>query len=160
MTDQEYKNLRSEALANLAELLATPKSSIQDGMNAWTAFAQASKFLSLAHSLNSQALDPYAYDDEEGRLQQVDFYDTEHSIKQAWDEYEYQEMLKENAFAIGYVDFLDEFIFCCTDFNHGIAIIHHDDVFCTDDIDQLVARKQKSFNCSIEKLLKALERKE
>lgn len=155
MNQQEFESFRNEALALVEELLKTQNKSIQDAMESWTELVGKSEFLSTPNNLNENSVYPHV-GDEESRLKRIDFYGAR-QIKEAWDYSEYQGLLKEKAFIIGHVELLDEFVCATTNFNDGIAIVHHDDLFLTDNLDALVAKEQKYFNCSIIKLLNSLE---
>ena len=152
----EYEQLREEALVKLQAFLDSKSGTIDDAMNKWADFVESSEFMKMAHKLDVYSV---YEDDDDPLLKPIAFYG-KNQIKEAWDGYEYQELLKENAFIIGYVDFGDDYIFASINPGEGIAIVNHEYVFCTEDLDQTVASVQSEINCSLEKLLTLLAPKE
>ena len=148
----EYENLREEALFKLRAYLNEKHASIDDAMTSWADFVEGSEFMKMGHSLDVNSI----YDeDDEPLLKPIAFYGKS-QIKTAWDGHEYQNLLKEKAFIVGFVDFGDDYICMSTNPDEGIAIVYHDYVFCTDDFDKTVESSQREVSCSLEKLLNLL----
>lgn len=148
----EYENLREEALLKLQDYLNEKHTSTDNAMDSWADFVDSSDFMRMEHCFDVYSIFD---DDDDPLIKPVAFYGKS-QIKTAWDGYEYQSLLKEKAFIIGFVDFGDDYICMSTNPDEGIAIIHHDYIFCTDNLDKTVERSQKETNCSLEKLINSL----
>ena len=151
----DYENIQKEALSKLKAFLNEKYSTIDEAMDNWAEFVENSEFMKIEHSLDVYSI---YEDDDDPLIKPVKFYGKK-QIKTAWDEHEYRSLLKEKAFIIGFVDFGDDYILMSTDPNEGIAIIYHDYVYCTDNLDKTVESSQKEMNCSLETLLKLLMQK-
>lgn len=148
----EYESSREEALVKLQSFLNNRYASIDAAMDSWVELVESSEFMKKRHSLDVNSI----YGDDEPYIKPVGFYGKS-QIKTAWDGYEYQNLLKEKAFIIGFVEFGDDYICMSTDPSEGVAIIYHDDLYCTDDFDKTVESSQKEDDCSLEKLIKLLK---
>jgi len=130
-----YESSKNEILKELTEIIIKSSNlTIDESMELWKELTNHA-FFKYFHKADKTKIFTYLEDDdpEEHAPIEIDLYDTMH-ILATRNELNDEGIGTDKYFIIAGLDGADKMAFLSSDFSKGVAILHHDDVFCSEDL--------------------------
>lgn len=150
---KKYNETKKDLLKEIDHLSKTSFKDVKDFFTKWIELSEHPFFLE-THYFKPSKIYPYfdVDDDLEFGDYKLDLYKSDY-LKQAWNEKSEEGLGGDTSFLIGGINDAAELVFLNVTNSKGIAIMHHDDVFLSTDIDDDILKSMNLFQCPIEKLL-------
>ena len=131
-----FKSSKNEIIELLSEVIEKSAGlTLLESMELWKTLTEH-EFFKYYHKGDKTKIFSYLADDdpEDHDPSEVDLYDSNY-IEKTRKELPYEGIGTEKYFIIAGVDGADEMAFLSSDFTKGVAILHHDYVFCSKNLD-------------------------